>query len=284
MPTTDSSIINEKILRFLEIHGPSLPVHLAREVGMDMIFTSAFLSELLAHQKIKTSHMRVGTSPVYFLPGQEEGLEKFSEYIKGKEHEALNLLKKNKFLIDSEQEPAIRVALRAIKDFAKILEKNEILVWRYFTAKEEKSLSEEKKEVQKEILEKEEIHKKEAGIIEKKEKSKQIKSKTKKITKENDEKLYNKVKGYLSKKGFEMLDIINFNKKDLILKISKDNEEKLLFAYNKKRINQKDILNCYKKSEEKDMNYLILSLGEIPKKTKTFIDAARKLDSIDKLD
>ncbi|NCO17934.1 hypothetical protein GW922_00945, partial [Candidatus Pacearchaeota archaeon] len=85
--------------------------------------------------------------------------------------------------------------------------------------------------------------------------------------KENDEKFFNKVKGYLSKKGFEMLDIINFNKKDLILKISKDNEEKLLFAYNKKRINQKDILNCYKKSEEKDMNYLILSLGEIPKKT-----------------
>jgi len=81
METIDANRIKEKILNFLDKNGPSLPVHIAKEIGMDMIFTSAFLSELISHQKIKTSHMKVGISPIYFLPGQEKGLEKYSEYI-----------------------------------------------------------------------------------------------------------------------------------------------------------------------------------------------------------
>jgi len=296
MPAADTSIVKGKILNFLGRNGPSLPVHIAKDAGMDMLFTSAFLSELISHQKIKTSNMKVGTSPIYFLPGQEGSLERFSEHIKGKEREAWTLLKRDKFLIDSKQEPAIRVALRAIKDFAKPFEKNGEVIWRYFTTKEEEYLSQKKeeekivqKEEKKEIPKKEEIHKEEPKKeekekSEKKKKPKQIKSKTKKSTKESDEKFFNKVKEYLAKKGIILSDIINFNKKELILKVLEKGEEKLLFAYNKKRISEKDILNAYKKSEERKMNYMIFSLGEPPKKTQNLIDAAKKLDSIEKID
>lgn len=286
MPPTDTSIIKEKIIHFLERNGPSLPVHIARDAGMDMIFTSAFLSELISHQKIKTSYMKVGTSPIYFIPGQEAGLEKFSEYVKGKEHEALTLLKKENFLEDSKQDPALRVALRAIKDFAKPFEKGERLVWRYFTVpesefeKEEKIEKATKKEVQEKTEKIVEEHKKEK--VEKKKKVKP--TKTKKSTKESDEKFFNKVKEYLSKKEIELSDIVSFNKKDLILKVIQDGKEKLLFAYNKKRVTEKDILNAYKKSEEKEISYMIFSLGEAPKKTMNLIDAAKKLDSIEKID
>jgi len=287
MTTTDTSIIKDKILNFLQRNGPNLPVHIAKDAGMDILFTSAFLSELISHQKIKTSYMKVGTSPIYFLPGQENGLERFSEHIKGKENEALTLLKKNNFLIDSEQEPAIRVALRAIKDFAKPFEVDGKLIWRYFKIKEEdfqkeEEIEEENKEVLKEETQQKEKEEKTEKKIEKRKKTKQTKSK--KSTKESDEKFFNKVKIHLSKKNIEISDIINFNKKELILKVLEKEKEKILFAYNKKRITEKDILNAYKKSEEKKLDYMIFSLGEPPKKTQSLIDAAKKLDSIEKID
>jgi len=97
----DIGNLKEKILKFLETNGPNIPVHIAKYIGMDMIFTSAFLSELISQQKIRTSWMKIGTSPIYLLPGQENLLEKFSEHIKGKEHEALMKLKKEKFIKDS---------------------------------------------------------------------------------------------------------------------------------------------------------------------------------------
>lgn len=288
MEKRDTSLIKEKIIQFLERNGPSLPVHIAKEVGMDMIFTSAFLSELISHQKIKTSFMKVGTSPIYLLPGQEAGLEKFSEYIKGKEHEALILLKKNKFLKDSEQEPSIKVALRAIKDFAKPFEKNNTLIWRYFLIQEkefetsqEKHKKEEKTE---EKVEEKEIKKEETERTQEKKKKTTKKPKTKKSTKKSDEKFFNKVKEFLIKKEIKLSDILSFNKKDLILKIIQEGEEKILFAYNKKRITEKDILNAYKKASESGLNYLLFSLGEPLKKTQNLLEAAKKLDSIEKIE
>ena len=80
--------------------------------------------------------MRVGNSPIYFIQGQEHQLEKFSVYLKSKEKEAFILLQEKKFLKDSEQTPAIRVALRQIKDFAFPFKRNNEIIWRYLTSKE----------------------------------------------------------------------------------------------------------------------------------------------------
>ena len=80
MPTQDTSGIKEKIIFVFKKRGPSLPVHVAQETGMSILFASAFLSELLAEKKIKISNMKVGSSPLYFISGQEFMLEKFSEF------------------------------------------------------------------------------------------------------------------------------------------------------------------------------------------------------------
>jgi len=285
MPINDANLIKEKILRFIEINGPSLPVHIAKNAGMDIIFTSAFLSELISHQKIKVSNMKIGTSPLYFIPGQEEGLEKFSNYIKGKEYEAFSLIKKEKFLEDSKQEPAIRIALRGIKDFAKPFEKEGEIIWRYFSVQEgdyKKEDEKEKKHLPKKEDEKEEMQKKE--IPSKKKKISRPSSKKRKSTKQNDEKFFNKVKEYLSKNKVEIMDIVSFNKKDLILKVKERGDEKLLIAYNKKRITEKEVLGAHKKAEEEGLNYSILSIGEIPKKIQGLINAARRMDSIKKIE
>jgi len=122
---------HEKIISILKQKGPSLPIQIAREIGQSSLFISAYLSELANEKRIKISHLKVGGSPLYFLPGQEEGLEKFYKFLHPREAEAFLLLKKNKILKDSEQRPAIRVALRSIRDFAIGFKKNNEIYWRY---------------------------------------------------------------------------------------------------------------------------------------------------------
>ena len=91
-----------------------------------------FLWKLISERKIKISSMKVGNSPIYLLPKQEPRLEKFSQHLKSKEKDAFLLLKEKKFLRDKEQDPAIRVALRAIRDFAIPFRRNGEIIWRYF--------------------------------------------------------------------------------------------------------------------------------------------------------
>ena len=80
--------IKERIINFLREKGPNFPSAISREIGMDSIFTSAFLSELASEKKIKISYMRVGSSPVYYLKETKNQLENFSKYLKNKEKEA----------------------------------------------------------------------------------------------------------------------------------------------------------------------------------------------------
>jgi len=299
MPAQDTSGIKEKILYILRTRGPSLPVHIANQTGLSILFASAFLSELLSEKKIKMSNMRVGSSPVYFIPGQEKNLEKFSEHLKSKEKEAFLLLKEKKFLNDDKQQPAIRVALREIRDFAIPFRKEEQIIWRYFTSLETEFKQKELKPLkikQVEIINppskltpthqiKEKS--KELDIFDKSIKKKSVlKKKTsrkKAIPQKKNNKFFNKVKEFLSNRSIEILDIESFNKNDLILLIRKQGEEKLLVAYNKKRVNESDIIKANKKASELNLNYIILSLGEPLKKLDSLIDAIKRLSEIEKL-
>lgn len=130
----------EKIISTMKLSGPALPVQLARTLGVEPIFASAFLSELKAEQRINISNMKVGSSPLYYLSGQENLLEKFIQYLNKREQEAFILLKKEKILEDSTQTPVIRVALRSLKDFANPvtvrINQEPRLFWKYFLLEE----------------------------------------------------------------------------------------------------------------------------------------------------
>jgi hypothetical protein len=312
MPTQDTSQLKEKILFSLRKNGPSLPVHIAKEVGLSILFSSAFLSELVSDKKVKMSEMRVGSSPVYFLPGHEQSLERFSTHLKSKEKEAFLLLKERKFLKDEYQQPAIRVALRAIKDFAIPFKKENSFYWRYFTTPESELLIEEKKIIktpekdigiahtittspkpvsdEKEVIktQTEEKEPKILNIFDKKKETKKPKlskpaKQTKKKSLKKEEGFFNKVKELLSKKEIEILDIVDIKNMEITLKVNNKGKEELLIAYNKKKISDSDILKAYKKSQEIDLPYIILSLGDASKKTQKIIDASKTLSSIEKL-
>lgn len=146
----DTNKVKEDILKFLENNGPSLPIKISQHIKTNSLFTSAFLSELLHDQKLKITNLKVGSSPVYFIPGTESGLEKFSEHLKSKEKEAFQLLKEKSFLEDETQEPAIRVALRSIPDFAKAFKYKEKIIWRYFLAPAQEYINRTNEDKQKE--------------------------------------------------------------------------------------------------------------------------------------
>src|SRR3989338_2612856 len=115
---------NERILAIVKEKGPILPVHISKEINDSILMTSARLSELLSSKKIKISNLKVGGSPLYYFPGQESKLQNFADNLHGVERKAYDILSENKLLRDSSQEPAIRVALRQIKDFAIPLQVN----------------------------------------------------------------------------------------------------------------------------------------------------------------
>jgi len=278
--TQNTLEIKDRIISIMRIRGPCLPVHIAKEIGMSILFTSAFLSELISEKRIKISHMKVGSSSVHYLPGQKTRLENFSQHLKSREKDAYELLREKKFLRDIEQEPAIRVALRAIKDFAIPFNRNNEIIWRYFTTPEDEFKTEPKIEIKQEP--KVEIFDKSVKEPEKPKKRKTIKKR--KPSQKKDEKFFNKIKEFLSNKSIEIIDILGFSKGDLTLKVGINSEERLLIAYNKKRINEKDIIKASKKASELGLKYMIISLGEPLKKLNNFIEAIKNLSEIEKIE
>lgn len=310
MPSQDTTQLKERMVSFLRMRGPSLPVHIAKDAGLSILFTSAFLSELVSEKRIKISNMRVGSSPIYFIPNHYNMLERYSEYLKSKEKEAYEILKERKFLKDHEQDPAIRVALRSIKDFAIAFNKNDEIIWRYFIIPESEFLSEtkkveevpQKKEEQIIVLEKLQekpmvteiiVEKEEVPIQTIKKENKKVQKKVSTIKKtlpkvkekkssapNKEDKFFNRVKEHLNKTSIEIIDLIDVKKDRFVLKVKVKNSEKILVAFNKKKLDEKDIIEASIISEEQKIPYIILTLGETSKKTKSFINAVKSMDSL----
>jgi hypothetical protein len=311
--------IKEKIIALIKTRGPSIPINLSKDLGMDTLFTSAFLGELASEKRLKSSCMKIGGSSIYFLPEQIEKMEHFGEkYLSGKEKDAFHLLKEKKILQHEEQEPSIRVALASLRDFAFPEKHENKIYWRYFNHKEkipeekilkeeipQKKNPEEIKNPQEELIKKQENTKEELQEkrienifsekqqevkeenVQKKEtsKSKTSKKKTKtSVSTKATEKFFNQIKEHLNKKSIEITDILSFSKTDLSLKVIDSGQEKILIGYNKKRPSETDIIKAYRKSQELNLPYLILAKGEPSKKLQESIKAAKKLSRIETLE
>ena len=329
--------VKEKILKYLLEKGPELPVHIAKHMSMNSIFASAFLSEMASEGMIKISDMKVGGSPVYYEPSTVAFLERYTNSLGGKEKEACLLLKEKGILEDSSQTPAIRVALRGLKDFAFPFKNDEKAFWRYFLISEDevrKRLDEKpqiiEKIEEKPIIEKEKIEEKiemkAEQIIEHEERKNQeiekineeldqkrkeleqlkqeiesksketnqikkpvnekISKKLKLIRKEKllDETFLTEIKQILEKKKIELIKIENFDKKQVTAKIRLDNQEILLIALNKKKIEDEEIIKISKLANSHKLQYMILFKSDVSKKTKETIDAFKKLVSIERID
>jgi hypothetical protein len=113
----------DKILSTLRMQGPSLPVQIVKAVGGNTIFVGAYLSELSQAKKVKISKAKIGSSPLYYIPGQESRIGTLLyKHLHDKEKLAYDHLKSNQILRDKDQTPVMRVTLREIKDFSEPME------------------------------------------------------------------------------------------------------------------------------------------------------------------
>ena len=109
----------DKILNFLKVTGPTLPTKVAKNINTDILLASAHLSDLSSQGKVKISKLKIGGSPLYYLPGDESQLYNFaSGNINPKDLLVLGELKEKKILRESNLELIQRVGLRNLPDFA----------------------------------------------------------------------------------------------------------------------------------------------------------------------
>ncbi len=109
----------DKIMQFLRMSGPTLPTKVAKQLNTQILLASAHLSDLAAQGKVRISHLKVGGSPLYYLPGQEHQLEKYAAgNLNPKDVGVLNHLKEQKVLREAHVDLLGKVALRSLQDFA----------------------------------------------------------------------------------------------------------------------------------------------------------------------
>lgn len=114
------NIVDKKtiVVESIKKDGPSLPSGISKQVGLSLLFTSALLSEMVADKTLKLSYMKIGGSPLYYLPGQEEILERFINHLNSQEKDSFEILKERRVVAEEVLTPVNRVAMKAIKDFA----------------------------------------------------------------------------------------------------------------------------------------------------------------------
>jgi len=133
----------ERIISFVKSKGPVLPYQIGKEIKTDIIMASAHLSELVSSNILKISNTKVGGSPLYYIKGQENLLQKYSSNLHEKERRAYEFLSQKKVLEDSSLEPLTRVALREIKDFAVQLnirtQSKNFIFWKWYLCSDEEA-------------------------------------------------------------------------------------------------------------------------------------------------
>lgn len=251
----------QAILEFIRRNGPSLPSKIAEHVKTPLLLTSALISELKSEGKLKVSNIKIGGSPLYYVEGQHNQLEHFTKYLPQKEKEAFELLKKEKVLDMEKVEPAHRIALSNLKDFAvplkvKIGEKEKLFYRLYSFDKEEAIAKIEE-------------------LLRKKEEKEE-----RKIKKETREKREEKRQERKREKDAFKRKAINWLEQKKLSVEKELDRESLLCSFDsevgrlyftvlfkkKKSISEKDILLALQKAQETKHPLILLSDGKLSKK------------------
>lgn len=299
----------ESILQFMRGKGPVLPADVAKHIHSDILMASAHLSELSSNGKLKISNIKIGGSPLYFLSGQESQLQRFADNLHEKEKRAYDQLSQRKVLRDKELEPVIRVALRAIKDYAVALQVNfqgfSEIFWRWYllTNKEAEELikpllrdvlkedvPEKIKEDNKGDLKKigpqqfqKEMQKKiespgQVGqnILKEPEQLEQpVKKVLKKKPKVDHDLFLGKVSSYFSKNNVTILskEVIRKTEVDFIVHVPSavGNLEYYCKAKNKKQINDTDLASVFAQGQLRKLPVLLVTGGELTKRAKEML-------------
>ncbi len=133
--------MKDKIFKFVSERGPILSKDVSRHFAITSTYSGAYLSELIQDKKLLFSHIKVGTSPLYFTPEQKPKITSLFEHMNSKDKETFNLLHEKKVLRDNQLPTISRVSLRNLKDFAYpisvTIKGQKEIFWKWFTLSNE---------------------------------------------------------------------------------------------------------------------------------------------------
>ncbi len=300
----------EKILKIIRDKGPVIPSQISKEIGTNILFASAMLSELVARRELKVSHLKIGGSPLYYVPGQETLLENFSDKLNEKEKAAYSLIKNKRLLKDKEEPPLNRVALRAIKDFAIPLEvsfnDHKEIFWKWYSLDNKEAETYIKgalhSENQTEILEQKQVltsfqdtskedsptkekfpnhvkfgqDVKDTKIKFKKEKTQKAEHETLLREEEEKDNFSIKLEAFFKSSKFNIKEFGKTKKSEyegtLDINTAIGTITFFYIAKNKKTITEKDIGEALAKGQLKNLQVIILSSGDISKKANQMLE------------
>ena len=125
----------QKILDLARLN-PVQPTSVAKALNTNSLLASAMLSELTEKGQLAVSHVKIGSSPLYYLPADAAQLLKYTHVLNDKDQKTMTLLQQEHVLRDTTLDPLERVSLRNLRDFAKPLTvkygENQELFWKYF--------------------------------------------------------------------------------------------------------------------------------------------------------
>ncbi|MDO8660353.1 MAG: hypothetical protein Q7K43_00550 [Candidatus Woesearchaeota archaeon] len=127
----------ERVLSVIRLRGPTQPLVISKELNLtNSTFAGAMLSEMTDKGLLKVSHIKVGSGPLYYIPGQEEQLLRYTYALNEKDRKTVELLQQKKVLRENTQDPITRVGLKTLKDFAVPLEVQhngtQEIFWKWF--------------------------------------------------------------------------------------------------------------------------------------------------------
>ena len=297
----------DKVLRIVKAKGPVIPTDVSKEMGVTTILASAMLSELVSGHQLRISSLKMGGTPFYYAPGQEEKLQNYTKYLHEQEKKAYDVLKSKLVLRDRNLEPVVRVALRQIKDFAvplNVRNKEDVeTFWKWYLASNEdaeplirKILGVEEKPAEEAPSEKVESAEAEKDAKpsetekppepppqkDSREKAReQKKSATEKPAAEKTAKkpqgdFLGKVTGYFSSNGIEVLESFPDKRKreaEFVIKVpsSVGTVKHFCKAKDKKNCNDGDLSTAYVQGQAKNLPVLFLTTGKLTKRAEEML-------------
>jgi len=275
---------------------PLLPGDVAKSLNTDLIMASAMLSELSANKKLRISRLKVGSSPLYFIPEKESMLENYTNSLNEKDRKTVEILKMNKILRDSALDPLTRVSLRQISDFSKPIEVKQDgqseLFWKWFLTSDSeaelmirqiiepskpeiKSLPVVQKDAQLHLVDLN-LHQESVALVQNVEKKVVAPSQThleKPISKNTFFASISSFFGANKIKVIEQKEIKKLNDYDFIVELPSSVGMLTYYckARNKKKIVDADVSNAFVQGQLKKLPVILLSNGELHKNAKELL-------------
>lgn len=274
----DKTINYETTILQLAQLKPILPTDITKRLVITTILASAILSELVSKGKLAISNIKLGSSPLYYLPEKSSQLKDYIKYLNEKDQKTAIYLEKEQVLRENEQDSLTKVSLRNIKDFAKPLEvqlgEQKEIFWKWYllTNQEaedaiksrlgikthETNLQQVKEEVKKQ---QEKQHK----LVEK------ILEQPKTEEKSFQDNFFNQINMFFNQNNIlvNRSDQIKKNSEyifDIVIKTSFGELNYYCVAKNKKRISDSDISKTFVQGQMKKLPSLLISNGELTKK------------------